>query len=331
MLKEIVIDKNGDTPVYRQIIKQITTMVKKGSLQLGDKLPTERELAEKLKVARGTIKKAYEELERDNIIDVIQGRGSFVSSKQDVISEGRKERAIELIENLITNLENLKFSYREMKSLVDLKIIAREQLLENFYIAAVDCNPEALSIYTRQLSFIPKVNIKKFLLDELYESPDPEKVLENFELIITTSTHYSELIGMLPSLKEIIIQVIVSMSKESIIDLATIQGSNRIGIMYESEKFLQIIRNKLKDFKIGSNSVQHFSVKDEAQLSDFIKDRDVLIIPPGYSLQNRKSVLPAVQDFRRKGGKVILFNYQIERGSLLYVEERVRTLLKSVF
>jgi hypothetical protein len=37
--------------------------------------------------------------------------------------------------------------------------------------------------------------------------------------------------------------------------------------------------------------------------------------------------MAAVQEFTQRGGKVITFDYQIERGSLLYVEERISQLL----
>ena len=43
---DINIDRRLKTPIYRQIIEQITTMVQKGILKSGDRLPPERELAD---------------------------------------------------------------------------------------------------------------------------------------------------------------------------------------------------------------------------------------------------------------------------------------------
>lgn len=63
------LNRDSETPLYRQIIEQITLMVKNGQLKAGDRLPPERELAAQTGIARGTINKAYVELERNKIIE----------------------------------------------------------------------------------------------------------------------------------------------------------------------------------------------------------------------------------------------------------------------
>ena len=48
---------------------------------------------------------------------------------------------------------------------------------------------------------------------------------------------------------------------------------------------------------------------------------------PGLSLLGRKENLAPVQEFTQRGGVVIPFDYKIEQGSLLHVEERLRAIL----
>jgi len=119
-------------------------MIHEGRLKPGDKLPTERELASQLNIARGTVKKAYEVMARDGLIETTQGRGTFVSSRQDIIPTGRKERAQKIIDNLLDELRELNFSYQEIRTFVELAIIQREEKLENFNVAIIDCNPRKL-------------------------------------------------------------------------------------------------------------------------------------------------------------------------------------------
>ena len=58
------LDKSaGASPAYTQIVHYIETSIKTNKLRPGDKLPPERDLAEQLGTARGTVKKAYEELD----------------------------------------------------------------------------------------------------------------------------------------------------------------------------------------------------------------------------------------------------------------------------
>jgi DNA-binding transcriptional regulator YhcF (GntR family) len=329
MLPFVEIDKSSDTPVYRQIIEKISILVRNGSLQPGDRIPPERELAETLGIARGTIKKAYEELARSLIIEMSQGRGSFVSYRQDIMESGRKERAVRLIEDLIKTLEDLRFSYREIKNLIDIKILEREEQRESFHIAAVDCNPESLGIYQHQLGFISRLTITKILLDDLARDADPERKLRGFDLIVSTATHYTELLGMVPGLREKVIQVVVSPSQEAIINLAAIKPGQRVGIVCESRQFLTIIRNKLKDFGIAAGSVTHVLAPPGEDVTSFLNDVDTVILPPGHTIGLDRENKAAVQAFMDRGGRVIRFDYQIERGSLLHLEERIKTSLES--
>ena len=257
-----------------------------------------------------------------------QGRGSFVSFRQDVVEAGRKERAVRLIEELLKNLEKLRFSYREIGNLIDLKILEREEKAEHFYIAAVDCNPESLEIYQKQLSFISKIKLKKVLLDELAADPEPEKRLREYGLVFTTSTHYSELLGMAPGLREKILQVVVSPSQESIIQLALLKANQKIGVISESLRFQQIIRNKLRDFGIPSSTVAQLLLKPGADAAEFLRNRDAVIVPPGYTFDLQRSNKAAIQAFTERGGRIIVFDYQIERGSLLHLEERIKEILE---
>jgi DNA-binding transcriptional regulator YhcF (GntR family) len=151
---QIRIDQSSESPVYRQIIEQITRLIRSGTLKPGDKIPTERELAEQLGVARGTVKKAYDELSRSQFLESIPGRGSFVSIKQDVAPPGRKERALDLIGKMVDSLRELRFSYREIRTLVELGILERERAFAELSIAVVDCNPETLAVFRKQLNFL---------------------------------------------------------------------------------------------------------------------------------------------------------------------------------
>ena len=116
-MTEFSVDKQHDTPVYRQLVEEITRRVMSGELKPGDKMPPERELAASLNVARGTVKRAYEKLAENHILDIGHGRGTFVSTRQNVVPASRKERAVELLRTAVADLTHLNFSYDEIRSL----------------------------------------------------------------------------------------------------------------------------------------------------------------------------------------------------------------------
>ena len=328
MFPALAIDKNSDTPAYRQLIEGITSLIRDGLLSPGDRLPSERELADRYGLARGTVKKAYEKLADSGVLDVTQGRGTFVSYRQDVISEGRKEQALACIRTLLAELEKLKFSPREISSLIDLELMEREERRQAFCIAVVDCNPEALYIFERQLARFSRVTVVKVLLDSLTAEAEPAARLEPFQMIVTTSTHYSELLGMLPALRERIVQMVVSPSQESIIQLAKIGVAHEVGILCESPGFLKLVRTRLRDFQVAPRRLHHLLLAREGGAAAFLSDKDVLIVPAHYPVSWTRDDMTALQAFRERGGRFIEFDYQIERGSLLHLEERIKEAMQ---
>lgn len=66
--------------MYLQIIEQVRHKVAVGDWAAGADIPSIRQLAGELCVSVITVKRAYQELERDGIIVTQQGRGSMVSN-----------------------------------------------------------------------------------------------------------------------------------------------------------------------------------------------------------------------------------------------------------
>ena len=77
---QFVIVPGSELPIYRQIMRQVTDALSGGRLRPGDKLTSQRELAEQLVVSPLTVKKAYDELEREGLITTERGRGTFVTA-----------------------------------------------------------------------------------------------------------------------------------------------------------------------------------------------------------------------------------------------------------
>ena len=73
------IDARDSRPIYEQIVDQIKEQVMKGILKPGDQLPSVRQLASMLTVNANTVMKAYTELERQEVVETIRGKGVFIA------------------------------------------------------------------------------------------------------------------------------------------------------------------------------------------------------------------------------------------------------------
>jgi len=66
------------TRIYEEIVRQIKTLVQEGKLKSGDRLPPERDLAERFKVSRTSVREAFRALESMGLLEVRPGEGTFV-------------------------------------------------------------------------------------------------------------------------------------------------------------------------------------------------------------------------------------------------------------
>ena len=83
MLPALQLDPQLETPLYRQLYKEIRSSILSGRLARGEKLPPTRELAGSLGLNRTTVAAAYELLESEGLIRGHVGRGSFVEGALD--------------------------------------------------------------------------------------------------------------------------------------------------------------------------------------------------------------------------------------------------------
>lgn len=75
---KILISTTMNMPIYEQIVNQIRDAVIRGELKEGEGMPSIRVLAKELQVSVITTKRAYEELEKEDVIESVPGRGFYV-------------------------------------------------------------------------------------------------------------------------------------------------------------------------------------------------------------------------------------------------------------
>lgn len=83
MNPRLFLSASDGTPMYQQVIDQITALVVAGDWPAGTALPSIRELASANQVSVITVKRAYQELERSGVIVTRHGKGSFVAESLD--------------------------------------------------------------------------------------------------------------------------------------------------------------------------------------------------------------------------------------------------------
>jgi GntR family transcriptional regulator len=95
----ILISNSSPDPIYEQIVRQIKGQIIGGELAEGEPLPSIRKLAHELQISVITTKRAYEELEKEGLIDTVGGKGTFVASQNQ---EFMREKRMKLVEGKLS-------------------------------------------------------------------------------------------------------------------------------------------------------------------------------------------------------------------------------------
>lgn len=118
---KIIINTSSMVPIYEQIIDQIKTMIRKQELKQNDQLPSVRALSKELKISALTVKKAYDELEREGFTVTIHGKGSYVTAANtELRMEEQKKEVEQDLEQAILKGRRFGISDEDIKTLFEL-------------------------------------------------------------------------------------------------------------------------------------------------------------------------------------------------------------------
>jgi len=129
----IHLDPKDSTPIYRQVIDQVSLMVMSGQIATGDQLESVSSLAARLKVNPMTVSKAYSYLVEMGVAERRPGRGIFVAAvDESKAARARYDRVADALIAAARLVAKLGTSTDEAVAIfsTELKRIAQHQLSE---------------------------------------------------------------------------------------------------------------------------------------------------------------------------------------------------------
>ncbi|MEH7157623.1 FadR/GntR family transcriptional regulator [Neobacillus drentensis] len=103
----------NNTKVYLEIVKQLRDMITTDGLKTGDKIPSERELSERLNFGRSSVREALRGLELLGLIETRRGEGTF-------IRDFRGHQLVQLLSTFILQDEKAIRDVLETKNFIEM-------------------------------------------------------------------------------------------------------------------------------------------------------------------------------------------------------------------
>ena len=117
------IDPRSPVPIYAQIADRVRVAIAAGDLKEGDALPSVRALAAELRVNPATIVQAYRALEREAIVELRQGAGTFIAPiGAETKTRERRAAARRLVREMLAEATRLGLTPRDVRVALDKEL-----------------------------------------------------------------------------------------------------------------------------------------------------------------------------------------------------------------
>ncbi|WP_026406857.1 GntR family transcriptional regulator [Actinomyces gerencseriae] len=130
MSVSVSIDSASPVPPFEQIRVQITGLIETGTLVDGERLPSVRQLAGDLRVAPGTVARAYKEMEETGLLVSRRGAGTRVAPRSTMPIRERADLLRDAVEDALSRARALGFSDADIARAVD-RALARPRPSES--------------------------------------------------------------------------------------------------------------------------------------------------------------------------------------------------------
>jgi DNA-binding FadR family transcriptional regulator len=134
--------------IYIEIVKKIRKMIDEDGLKPGDKIPSERELSERLQVGRSSVREALRAIELLGLIETRRGEGTFL----------RDARGNQMVQLLST------FILQDQKAVKDLKDTIQFIEMDCLRVILQRNNDEGIHHYRQTVEMLDDVSDDEFFL-----------------------------------------------------------------------------------------------------------------------------------------------------------------------
>ncbi|MGH9901474.1 MAG: GntR family transcriptional regulator [Pyrinomonadaceae bacterium] len=297
MTAQLSVDKESKVPLYLQLKDQIKYYISTGNIKSEDQLPPVNDLAKDLGINFDTVRKAYKELEREGLISMKRGQGTFISLHTPTASKapsgGGNERPsssdprgqlISAAKSLVKQYLQHGLDVSEARQFVAQAFDELEREDGSPVVVFAECNQFQVDQISGILSEQLQLDVRPTLLAQL-ESELPRLIAEGKEVhVVTTGFHVNEVrraVGDLPSSIDVLI---TNLNPETRRQLEAAGQDAKYGFICRDQESAVLYKDLLKA-ELGFDHIDLASctLAETEKVEEILRMADVVLAsPPVY-------------------------------------------------
>ena len=320
-MKKWRIDKDNKVPLYLQLKDLIKYYIATGSIKDDEQLPGVSALGEELNINFETVRKAYKELEKEGLINMKRGRGTYVTL-QGVVLSRRGLRVREDNDPKVILKETVKALIRDgMKPAKIKKIVTKtleevEQDATHETIIFTECNLYQIQEFAKILSDYLGLEVKPVLLKDLKaETENVYKSNGKLQAVITTGFHINDVHDILRDIPVDIYVLIISMSWETRKSLRSFKPPANFGFICRDWESIPFWENMIRDEFGADVKLTSCILESKKEVENILTSAEALIVSPPVYPELKKLAPPGIPVFN-------VFD-QVDTMSLRLIKDRI--------
>ena len=151
--------------------------------------------------------------------------------------------------------------------------------------------------------------------------------MNDYDLVLTTVTHYDTVAKSLTRNREKLMAADVSLSRKTVVSLCALPHDCTIGILCQSNKFANLIAEQVEIFTSHRKAPPVCFDTDPKAMRRFMRRFRAVIAAPDSPLFDANQTGSLLDEYMAAQNQVIVFDYLIDRGSLLHIEEQIDRII----
>lgn len=284
----ITIDRSSNTPVHEQIVEQLRYLIASGHYTVDETLPSTRKLGKQVEVSFHTVRKAYQQLEQEGLLEARAGSGYLVKERAPLSKGERIERGASVVQEALQKLIGLGLVESEVEYLFQEQFALLSDAREQHKVVFAAPYREMAELCSEQLTMALQQSIEATTLDRLHRHRDADIVLARF-------ADLHAVMDQLPRADAL--GVITYLDPEVLERVARLLDHETLGLVTLHAETIQPLMRELRDATGFSGQIIAASINESAKhLDQFIDQTDLIV----YTSPCRRRLLPLLDSEQRR-------------------------------
>lgn len=280
----ISIDRHARTSVSEQLIEQLRYQIASGQIKVGEVLPSTRALAKQLAISFHTVRKAYQQLEQEGLLESRKGSGFTVKERVQLEKGERMEKGAALVHETLHRMIALGLEEGEIEYLFQEQMDMLEtDALDNKLLFAAPFR-EKSERCAEQIARFLQYPVEAVLLDQLDRHQDAD-------YICTTPAILRDVRTAIP--KADVFSLVTYFPPKTLEEIAKLLPQHTLGILTRSGETIPHIMTEIRKWTGFSGHMLAASTADEAHnLRDLLRQTDLLV----YTPKSKRKLIPYLSE-----------------------------------